>query len=238
MIGGAIAAGLSWRYAFVFQALIVGTIILLSRRVVDPVAPDPERPFDAMGAILSAVGMLFVVFGILEAGNNNALLVISLAIGVAFLIGFFFIRSRERKRKEPMLSTDLSRTAPRTRSGHPEPPVAAPDGRVVRRLGVPHTERHHSAFKAGVIFTAATLGVLTSSLAAVRVAKRYMQKTLIAAGFRHDRGGIGLLLGLVKLTSSGVRRRTRVSTGDGGPDADCHRPTRATRSHQITLEGS
>src|SRR5689334_2468276 len=56
LIGGLITSGISWRAAFVFQAMIVGTIILLSRRVVDPVAPDPDRPFDGVGATLSAVG--------------------------------------------------------------------------------------------------------------------------------------------------------------------------------------
>jgi hypothetical protein len=43
--------------------------------VVDPVAPDPKRPFDAVGATLSAVGMFFLVLGILQAGVKNALLV-------------------------------------------------------------------------------------------------------------------------------------------------------------------
>ena len=68
-------ACISWRAAFLFQAAIVVTIVLLSRRVVDPVQPDPERPFDALGAVLSAVGMFFLVFGILQAGDNNTLLV-------------------------------------------------------------------------------------------------------------------------------------------------------------------
>src|SRR3954470_20553309 len=47
LIGGVITTGISWRAAFVFQACIVGLIILLSRRVVDPIAPDPKRSFDA-----------------------------------------------------------------------------------------------------------------------------------------------------------------------------------------------
>src|SRR5205085_333004 len=64
LIGGLITSGISWRAAFVFQALVVVTIIILGRRVVDPVPPDSARPFDAIGAILSAVGMFFVVFGI------------------------------------------------------------------------------------------------------------------------------------------------------------------------------
>src|SRR3954468_4188137 len=110
LIGGLLTSAISWRAAFVFQAAVVATIILLSRRLTDPVPPDPDRPFDAWGAVLSAVGMFFVVFGILQAGNDNTLLVVSLAIGVALLAGFFlFIRSRERAGKEPLLSTDLFR---------------------------------------------------------------------------------------------------------------------------------
>src|SRR6516165_2843739 len=61
LIGGLITTAISWRAAFVFQALVVATIVLLSRRVVDPIPPDPKRPFDSVGAILSAVGLFFVV---------------------------------------------------------------------------------------------------------------------------------------------------------------------------------
>src|SRR5213079_811595 len=108
LIGGLITTGISWRAAFVFQALVVATIGLLSRRLDDPLPPDPTRPFDAVGAILSAVGMFFLVFGILQAGTNNVLFTVFLVLGVAFLIGFFFyIRARERARKEPLLSTGL-----------------------------------------------------------------------------------------------------------------------------------
>src|SRR6201993_5080568 len=53
LIGGLITSGISWRAAFVFQALVVATIIVLGRRVVDPVAPDPKRPFGAGGGVLA-----------------------------------------------------------------------------------------------------------------------------------------------------------------------------------------
>jgi MFS family permease len=110
LIGGLITTGISWRAAFIFQAVVVATIILLSRRMVDPVAPDPTRPFDAVGAILSAVGMFFVVLGILQADSNIALMAVLVAIGAVFLFGFFLsIRSRERAGKEPLLSTGLFR---------------------------------------------------------------------------------------------------------------------------------
>jgi MFS family permease len=204
LIGGAITSGISWRAAFAFQTLLVATIILLGRRVVDPVAPDPKRPFDAIGAALSAVGMFFLVFGIVQAGHNNTLLVISVAIGVAFLIAFFlYIRSRERAGKEPLLSTDLFRN--RTSNL----------GLVTQNLQwqlmmgsafvVPvflETVRHYSAVKTGVIFTAATAGIVGSSLAAERLAKKHSQKTLIASGFVIVAAGIGLLLGLVAVAES------------------------------------
>jgi MFS family permease len=204
LIGGLITSAISWRAAFVFQALVVGTIILLSRRVSDPIAPDPERPFDALGAVLSAVGMCFLVLGILQAGVRNTLLVIFLAIGVALLAGFFFyIRSRERAGKVALLSTELFRNR------------ISDLGLVTQNLqwlllmGVSftvsvflQTERHYDAIKTGVIFTAATVGVLVSSLAAERLAKKYAQKTLISAGFVMTAAGIALLLALVKAASS------------------------------------
>src|SRR4249920_2611021 len=56
LIGGLITAAISWRAAFVFQALIIAVIIWLARGLHDPLPPDPTRPFDVGGAILSAAG--------------------------------------------------------------------------------------------------------------------------------------------------------------------------------------
>src|SRR5262249_14942693 len=64
------------------------------------------------------------------------------------------------------------------------------------------TERHYSAIKTGVIFTAATVGVLVSSLAAERLAGRRQQKTLIAGGLVMTAAGIALLLALAHAASS------------------------------------
>src|SRR6516225_7771478 len=204
LIGGLITSGISWRAAFVFQALVVGTIVLLSRRVVDPVAPDPKRPFDVWGAILSAVGMFFLVLGILQAGVNNTLLVVFLAIGVASLLGFFlYVHSRERGGAEPLLALALFKNRTSNLG------LATQNLQWLLLMGVSfvvsvylQTERHYSAIKTGVIFTAATLGVLISSLGAERFAKRRSQKMLISTGFVVTAAGIGLLLALVHAASS------------------------------------
>jgi MFS family permease len=204
LIGGLITSAISWRAAFIFQALVVGIIVVLSRRVSDPVAPDPERPFDGVGAVLSAVGMFFLVLGILQAGVNNTLLVIFLAIGVGLLAAFFFyIRSRERAGKVALLSTALFRNRISNLG------LVTQNLQWLLLMGVSftvsvflQTERHYDAVKTGVIFTAATVGVLVSSLAAARLAKKYAQRSLIAAGFVMTAAGIGLLLGLVSAASS------------------------------------
>ena len=206
LIGGVITTGISWRAAFVFQAAVVATIIFLSRRLVDPLPPDPTRPFDAVGAILSAVGMFCVVFGILQAGTNNALMTVFLVLGIAFLIGFFFyIRARERAGKEPLLSTGLFKKRTCNLA------LVTQNMQWLILMGVSFVVsvflqevRGYSAIGTGVVFTAATVGVLVSSFAAERLAKRYSQRTLIVAGFVVTLAGIGLLLGFVHASSKVV----------------------------------
>jgi MFS family permease len=61
--------------------------------------------------------------------------------------------------------------------------------------------RGYSAIGTGVVFTAATVGLLVSSLAAARLAKKYSQRTLIVAGFVITLAGIVLLLGFVHASS-------------------------------------
>src|SRR5436305_7732480 len=96
LIGGLITTGISWRAAFVFHALVVAAIVLLSRRgVVDPLPPDPERPFDTVRAVLSGIGLFSVVFAILQIGTENVLAAVFAAIGTVFLLWFFlYIRRR------------------------------------------------------------------------------------------------------------------------------------------------
>ena len=139
LIGGVITSAISWRAAFVFQAIVVGIIVLLSRKLDDPLPADPTRPFDAIGAVLSAVGMFFLVFGILQAGTRNTLLVISLVIAAVFLTAFFFFIRRQERSGQGAAALDRALPQPdvQPRARHAERPVADADGRVVHRLGVP-----------------------------------------------------------------------------------------------------
>jgi predicted MFS family arabinose efflux permease len=148
--------------------------------------------------------MFCVVFGILQAGSNNTLFAAFLAIGAAFLAWFFFyIRSRERAHKEALLSTRLfkNRTCNLALVTQNIQWLVLMGTSFVVSVFLQEV-RGYSAIRTGVIFTAATLGILFSSLAAARLAKRYPQKTLIVAGFVVTLGGIVLLLLLVRASDS------------------------------------
>jgi len=206
LIGGLITTAIDWRAAFVFQAIVVATIVLLSRNLVDPLAPDPDRPFDGIGAVLSAVGMFCVVFGILQAGSDNTLFFGFLAIGAAFLAGFFLhIRRCERAGKEPLLSSALFRNRTCNLA------LVTQNIQWLLLMGISFVVsvflqevRGYNAIQTGVVFTAATVGILLASFAQRRLAKRFAQRTLIIAGFVVTLAGIGLLLGFVHTSSRAV----------------------------------
>ena len=200
LIGGAITTAITWRAAFIFQALIIVIIVVLARGITDPLPADPTRPFDTVGAILSAVGLVVLVGGILAADNNLGLMAILLVAGALILAGFFaWIRSRERAGKEALLSTGLFRNRTSNLA------LVTQNVQWAVLLGTSfvvsaylQVVRHYDAIQTGVIFTAATVGILLSSLAAGRLVQRFQQRTLIMAGFVITIVGIIVLLVQVK----------------------------------------
>jgi MFS family permease len=204
LIGGLITSAISWRAAFVFQALVIAVIVWLSRQIRDPLPPDPTRPFDTGGAILSAVGLVLLVMGILAA-DNNLWLMIALIVAGALVLALFFrsVRAKERAGEEPLLPTSLFRNRTSNLG------LVTQNTQWLLLTGVSfvvsaflQVVRGYNAIQTGVIFTATTAGLLVSSLAAERFAKRRAQRTLIMAGFIVTLGGVGVLLAMVIGTPS------------------------------------
>jgi len=229
LIGGVITTAISWRASFILQVLVVALIIVLSRRIPDPGIQGAKPRFDVIGAILSAAGLFFVVLGILQSGTygwftaskdfvlGTTVLIpqggispvwLFVGIGALFLVGFFFwIRSRERAGKDPLLSIRLFRN--RTSNL----------GLVTQNIQwlilqgsffvisvFLQTERFQTTpqlapIQTGLSLTPATIGILLSSAIAGRLAKRRSQRTLIRAGFLVTIVGM-LLLFLSLLTTS------------------------------------
>jgi len=196
LIGGAITTAISWRAAFVFQALIILIIIWLARNIHDPLPADPTRPFDTVGAVLSAVGLVVLVGGIMAADQSLVLMAVLIVAGALILTGFFaWVRSRERAGKEALLSSRLFRNRTSNRA------LVTQNVQWAVLLGTAfvvsaylQVVRHYDAIQTGVIFTAATVGILLSSLAAGPLARKFRQRSLIIVGFVVTIIGIVVLL--------------------------------------------
>jgi MFS family permease len=201
---GLITSAISWRAAFVFQALIVATIVWLSRRIEDPLPADPTRQFDTGGAVLSAVGLVLLVMGILAADNNGWLMLGLIAAGT-LVLGWFFLsmRAKERAGKEALLSTALFRNRTSNLG------LVTQNAQWLMLMGASFTiaaylqvVRGYDAIETGVIFTAATAGLLLSSLGAERFANRRSQRTLILVGFIVSIVGIVVLIAMANALTS------------------------------------
>jgi MFS family permease len=205
LIGGLITTAISWRAAFLFQVLVIVVIVVLSRRDVrDPVPPDPDRPFDMGGAVLSAVGLVLIVTGVLAADDNGWLMAGLLLAGVLTLVLFFRgVRAKERAGREPLLSTALFRN----RTSNLGLVTQNLEWLVLIGLSFVvsaylQVVRGYNAIETGLILTAATVGLLLSSVAAERMAKRHPQGRLIQAGFAVAAVGIVVLVTLATMSSS------------------------------------
>lgn len=203
LIGGLITSAISWRAAFVFQAVVVAVILVLSRRYVsDPLPADPTRPFDLGGAVLSAVGLILLVMGILAAENNLRLTLGLLVAGTLVLAWFFHsVRAKERADQEPLLSMALFHNRTSNLG------LVTQNVQWLVLIGVSfvvsaylQVARGYNAIQTGLILTAATIGLLTSSLTAERLAKHRAQRTLILIGFVVTIAGILVFLVMIGLS--------------------------------------
>jgi MFS family permease len=68
LIGGFCTTYFSWRWVFAGEVLVVLVILVLARRITD--APVEQRPqLDVVGAVLSALGLALLVFGVLRSSE-------------------------------------------------------------------------------------------------------------------------------------------------------------------------
>ena len=150
------------RAAFIFQVLVIALILILSRNLTDPLPPDHSRSFDGLGAALSATGLVLVVLGILAADNNLWLTAALITAGLVVLLLFFVsVRAKEKAGREPLLSTALFRNRTSNLG------LVTQNVQWILLLGSSfvisaylQVEGGYNAIQTGVIFTAATVGLL------------------------------------------------------------------------------
>jgi MFS family permease len=221
LIGGLVTSALSWRASFGLQVLVVAVITVLALRISDQAQPGPRPRFDVLGTVLSAVGLVFVVLGLLQSRTygfgasrqdfsiGGTVVIpkgslspvwIAVAIGAVFLAAFFLhIRSAERRGRAVLLSLSLFRhRASNLGLGTQVFQWLIMQGSFFVVSVYLQEVDHYDAIKTGLWLTPATIGILAASAAADRLARRYTQRWLIISGFLLAAVGLLLLLVLVR----------------------------------------
>jgi len=225
LIGGLVTSAISWRASFGLQVLVVAWIIVLGRHISDPGRSGPKPRFDLTGAVLSALGLFFVVLGLLQSRTygflisreafkiGNTVIIpkgsispvwIFVAIGALFLLWFFLhVRSREKKGRDVLLPLRLFRNKVANLGlGTQVIQWLILQGSFFVVSVYLQEVWKYNAIKTGLVLTPATIGILATSAGADRFARRHPQRWLIIAGFLATAVGMILLLVLVRQHSA------------------------------------
>lgn len=115
LLGGALVGSLGWEWIF-FVNLPIGVVcIVLTLALVPPWKPGTRHSFDAIGIVLSGIGLFCLIFGIQNGQQYHwgtvagGITIAELIIAGVVLLAVFAVWQHYNKR-EPLVPLDLFRT--------------------------------------------------------------------------------------------------------------------------------
>ena len=224
LIGGVVTTAISWRASFGLQVLVVAWIIWLGRKITEPARAGLKPRFDLTGAVLSALGLFFVVLGLLQSRTygffksradftiGNTVVIpkgsispvwLFVAIGALFLLWFFLqVHASEKKGRDVLLPLRLFRNKISNLGlGTQVIQWLILQGSFFTISVYLQEVWKYNAIQTGLVLTPGTIGILAASAGADRFARRHPQRWLIIAGFLVTSIGMILLLALVRAHS-------------------------------------
>ena len=109
VLGGVLTDLLSWRWAFFINVPVALAVLLIAPTVIKESRPDERPKLDVPGAITVTLGLLAIIFGLTQAGEEgwgSASVLASLAAGVVLLVVFYAV---ERKVSAPLVPLHVLR---------------------------------------------------------------------------------------------------------------------------------
>ncbi|WP_296883883.1 MFS transporter [uncultured Methanobrevibacter sp.] len=108
LFGGVMTTFLSWRYGFACELIVVFVILIFRNKIPDFAPTESRSDLDITGAIISFIGLILLVLGILSLSKdfNSSLGMIVVAIIVLAAFAYFEIK-RKNSGKVPLLDMDL-----------------------------------------------------------------------------------------------------------------------------------
>jgi len=226
LIGGLITTTLTWRVSYALEVLVVAVILLLGRKIYDEGIQGEKPAFDLLGAVLSALGLVSIIFGVLQAGTYGWLkcredfaigdtvllhqgdvspVVVFVGLGL-LLLGLFYwhIVRRESRGKTPLVSAKLFKNRVSNLG------LVTQNIQWLMMVGTTfvvsvffQVSHGYNAIETGLVLTPSTAGILLAAFRMGKMTRRFTQRQIIRGGFAMAIAGMLLML-LFGSTSSSV----------------------------------
>jgi len=205
LIGGAITTFLSWRIAFLLEAVIIG-VVLLGIRLVKDVKYTGAREIDPIGALLSVFGMGGIVLGVLvwqEGGEAVGALIVIGALSMAALV--WWLRRAKRLEKPALLDPDLFKS-PHFRLGISQQMLQqiALGGIMIVLPIYLQMVHEYNALQAGLAIAPMSISMFVVALLAGRKGGGVRPSTFVRWGFLLLVIGVAVIIVLVPRVDTGL----------------------------------
>ena len=204
LLGGFITTYLSWRVAFFLEFIII-VIVLANIKLVKEVPYTGPREVDAVGAILSVLGMGGIVLSILvwqEGGESVGLL---MAVGIVAMIIFVRWLIRRKKQGKPVLLDPQLFSSKYFRLGISEQMLQniSLGGMMIALPIYFQMVFEYTAMQTGLAIAPLSLSIFAIALIAGRRAGKRRTSRIIQAGFATLFLGVVLLIPIIPRADSG-----------------------------------
>jgi EmrB/QacA subfamily drug resistance transporter len=204
LLGGFITTYLSWRVGFALEVVIIA-VVLSGIGMVRDVPYTGPRQVDALGSLLSILGMGGIVLGILVWQEGGEAVLELLLIGAAAMVALFvWLRRRKAEGKPTLLDPDLFRSH-LFRSGV--------TGQMLQQISLGglmivlpiylQMVLEYSAMGAGLSLAPLSLSMFAVALIAGRRAGDRRPAAIIRLGFVLVTVGLAILIPIVPRATSG-----------------------------------
>ena len=108
LFGGVMTTFLSWRYGFACELIVVIIILVLQSKIPHFEPTESRSELDITGAIISFIGLVLLVLGILSLTKDFSTSIVVIILGLVALAGFaWFELRRKRGGKVPLFDIEL-----------------------------------------------------------------------------------------------------------------------------------
>ena len=204
LLGGFITTYLSWRIGFLLEVVIIA-IVLANIRLVHDAPYTGPRGVDAVGAVLSVLGMGGIVLSILVWQEGGEAVGALLAIGAIAMAALVFWLSRRRRQGKPtLLDPDLFKSK-HFRLGISQQLLQqiALGGTMIALPIYLQMVLEYNAMGAGLSIAPLSLSMFGVALLAGRRAGKRRPSSIIRLGFALLTVGMALLIPIVPRADSG-----------------------------------